>query len=128
MENEIDIHDLYAGFEDCINYFATETLTRTPSFNAVQIHRPSNCFHGVLNIAAAVFDLSDFAILNKIPVVSFCDMMGKENHESKPCRGKVNCDGSKWSEQSYNVESYELSSLDLLDGTDSTTSSLSILS
>ncbi|KAL2479252.1 Calcium-dependent lipid-binding (CaLB domain) family protein [Forsythia ovata] len=107
---------------------AAETLTGTPAFTAVQIRRPSGRFHGVLNIAAAVYDLSDFAILNKTPAVSFRDMMGKEKRESKPRRGKISRDGSKRSEQSSGGESCELSSLDLSDGADSTTSSSSAAS
>ncbi|KAL2509845.1 C2 domain-containing protein [Forsythia ovata] len=101
MEKETNILDLYAGFEDCINYFAAKTLTGTPAFTAVQIRRPSCCFHAVLNIAATVYDLSDFAILNKTHVLSFSDMMGKEKRESKPRRGKISRDGSKQSEQSF---------------------------
>ncbi|CAI9763831.1 unnamed protein product [Fraxinus pennsylvanica] len=107
---------------------AAETLTGTPAFTAVQIRRPSGSFHGVLNIAAAVYDSSDFAILKKTPAVSFRDMMGKEKREPKPRRSKISRDGSKRSEQSSGGESCDLSSLDLSDGADSTTSSSSAAS
>ncbi|KAL2509957.1 C2 domain-containing protein [Forsythia ovata] len=95
MEKETDILDLYAEFEDCINYSAAETLIGTPAFTTVQICRPSRCLHAVLNIAAAIYDLSDFAILNKTHVVSFSVMMGKEKRKSKLRRGKISRDGSK---------------------------------
>ncbi|KAL2471273.1 C2 domain-containing protein [Abeliophyllum distichum] len=111
-----------------VEIFAVRQSPEHPAFTAIQIRHPSSCFHGLLNIAAAVYDLSDFAILNKTPVVSFSDMMGKEKRESKPGWGKINRSGSKWSEQSSNDESCEMSSLDLSDNTDSTTSSSSTAS
>ncbi|KAL2554402.1 uncharacterized protein Fot_08021 [Forsythia ovata] len=128
MEKETDILHLCAGFEYCINYSAAKTLTETSTFIVIQIRRPSSRFHGVINIASAVYDLSDLAILNKTHVVSFRDMIGKEKCESKPRRGKISRDGSKRNEQSSNGEFCEMSSLDLSDGTDSTSSSSSTAS
>ncbi|KAI3693418.1 hypothetical protein L6452_33253 [Arctium lappa] len=104
-----------------------------PSFSALHIRRPSGRIHGVLNIAATVYDGSHFASLNGRSAVCFRDLIGKGNKTDylfserrlSRCLSHV---GSKKSEQSSEAESFDLSfeeSVDFSDGTDSTTSSSS---
>lgn len=58
----------------------------TPAFTAVQIRRPSGRFQGVLNIASAVYYSSDYPILEKVPAVSFRELMEKKERESRRLR------------------------------------------
>ncbi|KAK4411462.1 hypothetical protein Sango_0219200 [Sesamum angolense] len=95
---------------------------RSSAFTAVQIRRPSGRFQGVLNIAAAVYDSSEFPILGKVSAVSFHELMDKKETESRRQR-RLSLGGSKWSQQSSERESSDLS-----DGGDSTTSSSSTAS
>ncbi|KAL0464867.1 UNVERIFIED_CONTAM: hypothetical protein Slati_0374300 [Sesamum latifolium] len=92
------------------------------AFTAVQIRRPSGRFQGVLNIAAAVYASSEFPILGKVSAVSFNDLMDKKETQSRRQR-RLSLGGSKWSQQSSERESCDLS-----DGGDSTTSSSSTAS
>lgn len=101
---------------------ASERSIGTPSCTAVQIRRPSGRFQGVLNIAAAVYHSSDYAILEKVSAVSFRDLMEKKESESRRLR-RLSRGGSKRSQQSSGGESCDLS-----DGADSTTSSSSTAS
>ncbi|KAL0397961.1 UNVERIFIED_CONTAM: hypothetical protein Scaly_0244500 [Sesamum calycinum] len=95
---------------------------RSSAFTAVQIRRPSGRFQGVLNIAAAVYDSSEFPILGKLSAVSFHELMDKKETESRRQR-RLSLGGSKWSQQSSERESSDLS-----DGGESTTSSSSTAS
>ncbi|KAI3449233.1 hypothetical protein Pfo_005898 [Paulownia fortunei] len=101
---------------------AREISIGTPAFTAVQIRRPSGRFQGVLNIAAAVYYSSDYAILEKVSAVSFRDLMEKKERESRRLR-RLSRGGSRRSQQSSGGDSCDLS-----DGADSTTSSSSTAS
>lgn len=122
----------------CLGKFpASADVLGTPAFTAVQIRRPSGRFHGVLNIAASVCSsssMSDFDIFNGSSAVSFRKLMGDEIEKEKDAdrrrRRRLSRVGSKRSEQSSGGEScdFDLSSMDLSDGTESTTSSSSTAS
>lgn len=92
----------------------------TPAFRAVQVRRPSGRFHGVLNIAAAVYSSTDFSLLNGSSAICFRDLT--EEKENGRCQQRrLSRGGSKRSEPpSSGGDSYDFS-----DGTDSTTSSSS---
>ncbi|KAG9155857.1 hypothetical protein Leryth_004110 [Lithospermum erythrorhizon] len=95
----------------------------TPVFNAVLIQRPSGKFEGVLNVAISIFDDSvDFQLMNGLNAVCFRDLMGGERR-----RRRLSRIGSRRSEKSSGGSSceFDLGSVDLSDGTDSTTSSSS---
>ncbi|XP_051132594.1 uncharacterized protein LOC127252458 [Andrographis paniculata] len=94
----------------------------TPSFTALQIRRPSGRFQGVLNIAAAVYHSSDYAILDKLSAVSFRELMKKKESEAHRLR-RLSRGGSRRSQPSSGGESCDLS-----DGADSSTSSSSTAS
>ncbi|KAM7508599.1 hypothetical protein LguiA_019052 [Lonicera macranthoides] len=99
--------------------------TGTPAFTAVQIRRPSGRFHGVLNIAATVYDGSELNLMSGMPAICFRDLIGESRRRGLHRRG------SKRSEQSSGGESCDLSSCggespaESTDGGDSTTSSSS---
>ncbi|KAL6311549.1 hypothetical protein AAG906_005146 [Vitis piasezkii] len=84
---------------------------RSPSLTAVQIRRPSGRFHGVLNVAAAVVNASDFASLTGMLAIDHRDLMGQTSNS-----GGESCDHSC------------ADSADYSDGADSTTSSSSTAS
>ncbi|KAK6142717.1 hypothetical protein DH2020_023065 [Rehmannia glutinosa] len=86
------------------------------------IRRPSGRFQGALNISAAVYFSSHYAILEKVSAVSFRDLMEKNERESRRLR-RLSRGGSRRSQQSSGGESCDLS-----DGADSTTSSSSTAS
>ncbi|KAL3536751.1 hypothetical protein ACH5RR_000117 [Cinchona calisaya] len=119
----------------CLGKFPTSgDEIGTPAFTAVQIRRPSGRFQGILNIAASVrssSSSSDFDIFNGSSAISFRELMGgeieKENQDDSRRRRRLSRVGSKRSEQSSGGESCDVdfSSLDLSDGTESTTSSSS---
>ncbi|KAK1412217.1 hypothetical protein QVD17_33272 [Tagetes erecta] len=61
----------------------TGAVIGTPAFSAVHVRRPSGRVHGVLNIAATVYESKDFAAFNGLSAVCFRDLIGadqKENH------------------------------------------------
>ncbi|KAG8380404.1 hypothetical protein BUALT_Bualt06G0011800 [Buddleja alternifolia] len=62
---------------------ASERSIRTPSYSAVQIHRSSKRFQGIVDIAAAVCCSSEFAILEKVSAVSFRELMQRKENESR---------------------------------------------
>ncbi|KAK6120581.1 hypothetical protein DH2020_045677 [Rehmannia glutinosa] len=101
---------------------ASEGSVGTPACTAVQIRRPSGRFQGALNISAAVYFSSHYAILEKVSAVSFRDLMEKNERESRRLR-RLSRGGSRRSQQSSGGESCDLS-----DGADSTTSSSSTAS
>ncbi|XP_004229965.1 BON1-associated protein 2 [Solanum lycopersicum] len=107
----------------CLKGIAKHGITTaTPAFNAVQVRRPSGRFHGVLNIAAAVYSSSDFSLLDGLSAICFGDLMEEKENGSRWRRRRLSRGGSKRSEPppSSGGESYDFS-----DGTDSTTSSSS---
>ncbi|MCD7460445.1 hypothetical protein HAX54_043576 [Datura stramonium] len=104
----------------CLNGIVNHgTSTVTPAFTAVQVRRPSGRFHGVLNIAAAVYSSTDFSLLNGLSAICFRDLM-QEKENGRWRRRRLSRGGSKRSEQSSGGESCDFS-----DGADSTTSSSS---
>lgn len=103
-----------------------------PTFTAVQVRRTSGKFHGVLNVAATVYGNEDFPLFNGLSAISFRDLMRgqstvKDNKESLRWKRRLSRVGSKRSDQSSGGEScdFDLSSMDLSDGSESTTSSSS---
>ncbi|XP_057809166.1 uncharacterized protein LOC131023638 [Salvia miltiorrhiza] len=105
-----------------------ESPTGTPAFTAVQIRRPSGRFLGVLNIAAAVYCSSDYPILEKVPAVSFRELMERKARESRRQRRlslslSLSRSDSRRSHQSSGGDSCDLSDADA--DADSTTSSSS---
>lgn len=103
---------------------------RSPSLTAVQIRRPSGRFHGVLNVAAAVVNASDFASLTGMLAIDHRDLMGQSLRRRRVRRRGHRRRTAK-SEQLSGGESCDHScadSADYSDGADSTTSSSSTAS
>ncbi|KAL7125746.1 hypothetical protein ABFS83_14G137200 [Erythranthe nasuta] len=101
---------------------AGEGSIGTPFCTGLQIRRPSGRFQGVLNIAAAAYRSSDYAVLENVSAVSFRGLMEKKENESRRQR-RLSRGGSRRSQQSSGGESCDFS-----DGADSTTSSSSTAS
>lgn len=105
-----------------------------PGFSALHIRRPSGRVHGVLNIAATVYNSSDFPSLTAIDAICFRDLIGKKNsHDFKfgewnLSRCLSHLKGYKRNEQEESGSEAEESceeSVYFSDGTDKTTSSSS---
>lgn len=96
----------------------------TPAFSAVHIRRPSGRCHGVLNVAATVYDGSEFEMLSGLNAISFRDLIGEGENNRRRAR-RLSRVGSKRSEQSSGGDSCDLDSVDFSDGAESTTSSSS---
>ncbi|MFS8027278.1 putative C2 domain-containing protein [Helianthus anomalus] len=60
----------------------TGAVVGTPAFSALHIRRPSGRIHGVLNIAATVYECSDFAAFNGMSAVCFHDFVGEKSKSS----------------------------------------------
>ncbi|KAJ0668918.1 putative C2 domain-containing protein [Helianthus annuus] len=118
----------------------TGAVIGTPAFSAVHIRRPSGRVHGVLNIAATVYESADFAAFDGMSAVCFRDLIGeKENDEKRRRERRLSWhpnlirSSSKRSERSTTSsggerESFDIpieDSVNLSDGNDSTTSSSS---
>ncbi|KAK8639683.1 hypothetical protein V6N13_138055 [Hibiscus sabdariffa] len=58
---------------------------RVPSFNAVQVRRPSGRFQGVLNVGASVLFGSDVPAMNNVPAINFRELI-EEASKSKVMR------------------------------------------
>ncbi|KAK8504161.1 hypothetical protein V6N13_132013 [Hibiscus sabdariffa] len=58
---------------------------RVPSFNAVQVRRPSGRFQGVLNVGASVLFGSDVPAMNNVPAINFRELI-EEASRSKVVR------------------------------------------
>ncbi|KAK1364268.1 C2 domain-containing protein [Heracleum sosnowskyi] len=103
-----------------------KTGIRTPSFTAVHIRRPSGRCHGVLNVAATVYDGTEFEMLSGLNAVAFHDLIGegeKSSHRRSRER-RLSRVGSKDSEFSP-ADSFDFDSADFSDGAESRTSSSS---
>ncbi|XP_071688677.1 uncharacterized protein [Rutidosis leptorrhynchoides] len=105
-----------------------------PGFSALHIRRPSGRVHGVLNIAATVYNSSDFPSLIGINTICFRDLIGKNNGsdykfgEWQLSRFINHFKGYKRNEQKESVSEADESCEDSVyfsDGTDKTTSSSS---
>ncbi|GFQ02424.1 hypothetical protein PHJA_002386300 [Phtheirospermum japonicum] len=83
---------------------------------AVQIHRPSGRFQGLLNIATTVHYSLSYLILERVSTVSFRDVMEKNEHELR----RLSSGGSKRGQKSSGGESHGFP-----NGTDSMTPSSS---
>ncbi|KAI3731874.1 hypothetical protein L1987_63066 [Smallanthus sonchifolius] len=113
----------------------TGAVIGTPAFSALHIRRPSGRVHGVLNIAATVYESSDFAAFNGMSAVCFRDLIGEKENDDKRRRERrlswhphLSRVSSKRSERSSGAESSDVpieDSVDFSDGNDSTTSSSS---
>ncbi|KAI3719504.1 hypothetical protein L6452_20404 [Arctium lappa] len=109
----------------------TGAVIGTPAFSAVHIRRPSGRVHGVLNIAATVYESSAFAAFTGKSAVCFRDLIGENDDDDKRRRERrlswnLSRDGSRRSDQSSGAESCDFpvrDSVDFSDGNDSTTSS-----
>lgn len=104
--------------------FSPAEKTKTPSFVALQIRRPSGRFQGVLNIGAIVNDCCDFATLNGASAIGYRDLMG----ESVRRRRRPDSKKSTSIEEDAHGDNSCGESGDLSDGADSTTSSSSAAS
>ncbi|KAJ0110738.1 hypothetical protein Patl1_00537 [Pistacia atlantica] len=60
-----------------ISNIALFDSTKTPSFTALQIRRPSGRVQGVLNIGAMLMEGSAFAGLNECDAIGYRDLMGE---------------------------------------------------
>ncbi|EPS68074.1 hypothetical protein M569_06693, partial [Genlisea aurea] len=94
----------------------------TPAFTAVQIRRPSGRFQGVLNIAAAVYQLLDYPIMEKETAVSFRDLMEKRETDAHRRNRRLSRGWSRRSQQSSGGESCDFSDADSTTSSSSTTS------
>lgn len=107
-----------------------KTGIRTPAFTAVHIRRPSGRCHGVLNVAATVYDGSEFEMLSGLNAVTFHDLIGEgdKSHHNRRRERRLSRAGSKESDDRFGFsgsDSFDLDSVDFSDGTESTTSSSS---
>lgn len=99
----------------------------SPAFTAVQIRRPSGKFRGILNVAIAIHNESEFPLLKGLSAINFRELTGETDKNKENVR-RLSRGGSKRSEQSSGGDScdFDLSSLDFSsDGAESTTSSSS---
>lgn len=119
------IRDLLIGtvrflLSNCLSIRDSFSTLGTPSFTAVQIRRPSGRFQGVLNLGAAVYNPSDFSIMENVSAACFRDLVKKNVPDSPSNRRwkKLSRVGSKRSDLSSGSESCDFS-----DGSDMTTSS-----
>ena len=99
---------------------------RSTSITAVQIQRPSGRFLGILNVAAAVINASDFAALTGVTAIDHRDLMGQGLRRLRR-RRKQTAKGEKPSGGESCAHSCA-DSADYSDGADSTTSSSSTAS
>ncbi|XP_071735915.1 uncharacterized protein [Rutidosis leptorrhynchoides] len=122
----------------------TGAVIGTPAFSAVHIRRPSGRVHGVLNIAATVYESSDFAALNGMSAVCFRDLIGEsENDDKEQQRLRrrerrmswhptvLSRNGSKRNDRSSEAESCDFpmnDPVEFSDGNESTASSSSSVS
>ncbi|PON49593.1 C2 domain containing protein [Parasponia andersonii] len=96
--------------------------SKTPSFTALQIRRPSGRFHGVLNIGAMVISGSDFpALPDDITAIGYRDLM----RESFRRRSRKDRSMESWSYSDESRENSRAESEDLSEGDESSTSSSS---
>ncbi|KAL8229776.1 hypothetical protein R6Q57_014676 [Mikania cordata] len=112
----------------------TGAVIGTPAFSAVHIRRPSGRIHGVLNIAATVYESSDFPAFDGMSAVCFRDLIGeKENEDKRRRERRLSWHphlGLKRNERLSGTASFDTLVDDLVefsDGNDSTTSSSSSL-
>ncbi|KAK9074279.1 hypothetical protein SSX86_006876 [Deinandra increscens subsp. villosa] len=113
----------------------TGAVIGTPAFSAVHIRRPSGRVHGVLNIAATVYESSDFPAFNGMSAVCFRDLIGEKENDEKRRRERrlswhphLSRNSSKRNERLSVPESSDApveDPVDFSDGNDSTTSSSS---
>ncbi|XP_071707802.1 uncharacterized protein [Rutidosis leptorrhynchoides] len=119
----------------------TGAVIGTPAFSAVHIRRPSGRVHGVLNIAATVYESSDFAAFNGLSAVCFRDLIGDGENDDKQQQQQrrrerrmswhptiLSRKGSKRSDRSSEAGSCDFpigDPVDFSDGNESTTSSSS---
>ncbi|KAL1809443.1 hypothetical protein DCAR_0728981 [Daucus carota subsp. sativus] len=104
-----------------------KTGIRTPAFTAVHIRRPSGRCHGVLNVAATVYQGTEFEMLTGLNAVTFHDLIGegeKSNQLRRSRERRLSRVGSKESELGSG-DSFDFDSVDFSDGAESTTSSSS---
>ncbi|KAK9074278.1 hypothetical protein SSX86_006875 [Deinandra increscens subsp. villosa] len=113
----------------------TGAVIGTPAFSAVHIRRPSGRVHGVLNIAATVYESSDFPAFNGMSAVCFRDLIGEKENDEKRRRERrlswhphLSRNSSKRNERLSVPEASDApveDPVDFSDGNDSTTSSSS---
>ncbi|XP_076910529.1 uncharacterized protein LOC143568204 [Bidens hawaiensis] len=61
----------------------TGAVIGTPAFSAVHIRRPSGRVQGVLNLAATVYESSNFAAFDGMSAVCFRDLIGEKEDEKR---------------------------------------------
>ncbi|CAH1443545.1 uncharacterized protein LOC111876793 [Lactuca sativa] len=130
IRNYLIGHVRYLLSSSSLTSSKTGAMIGTPAFSAVHIRRPSGRVHGVLNIAATVYEGSDFAAFNGMSAVCFRDLIGEKENDDKRRRERrlswhPSRDGSKRSQRSSGAESCDSPSVEFSDGNDSTTSSSS---
>nr|XP_043626859.1 uncharacterized protein LOC122598332 [Erigeron canadensis] len=114
----------------------TGAVIGTPAFSAVHIRRPSGRVQGVLNIAATVYESSDFAAFDGMSAVCFRDLIGENENEKERERERrrrswhpamvLSRNSSKRSDRSSGADSSEFpigDPVDFSDGSDSSSSS-----
>ncbi|PKI38270.1 uncharacterized protein LOC116202625 [Punica granatum] len=103
--------------------------TKTPSFTALGIRRPSGKIHGVLNLGATLINGSDFAALKGGTAIGYRDLMGENLRPKREGRRRKKLSSeavlTSCAESCDNSCCY---SADFSDGCDSTTSSSSTAS
>ncbi|KAI3764387.1 hypothetical protein L2E82_14394 [Cichorium intybus] len=133
IRNYLIGHVRYLLSSSSLTSSKTGAVIGTPAFSAVHIRRPSGRVHGVLNIAATVYESSAFAAFNGMSAVCFRDLIGEKENEDKRRRDRrlswhPSRDVSKKSQRSSGADSCDFpsgDSVDFSDGNDSTTSSSS---
>ncbi|KAJ0052111.1 hypothetical protein Pint_00521 [Pistacia integerrima] len=102
--------------------------TKTPSFTALQIRRPSGRVQGVLNIGAMLMEGSAFAGLNECDAIGYRDLMGESERGKRQWVRKSKSMADDLNAVCSKIESLENSSCagsPSSDDGDSTTSSSS---
>ncbi|XWS76938.1 hypothetical protein CRYUN_Cryun01aG0220600 [Craigia yunnanensis] len=93
---------------------------KTPSFNAVQVRRPSGRVHGVLNVAVTVLDSADIPAMTGVSAIGFRDLIRERVHPKTHRSMKKSKSTLRISRENLVRDSDDQS-----DGCDSTTSSSS---
>lgn len=113
-----------------VSNISLSVATKTPSFTAFQIRRPSGRFQGVLSIGSMLIDGSDLPAFDEVSAIEYRDLMGESKRKERLMTRKSKSMADEF-DAAGDDESWENSSCAeslCSDGADSTTSSSSTTS
>lgn len=124
------LRDYLIGTVRClVSNISLSVASKTPSFTAFQIRRPSGRFQGVLSIGSMLIDGSDLPAFNEVPAIGYRDLVGDGKRKERLMMRKSKSMADEF--DAGDDESWENSSCAeslCSDGADSTTSSSSTTS